>query len=308
MSPATSKRFQDDEALINYLRIDHSADAWQTVYRFYREPIFIYFQTKGYTSESIKSILSNAFAEVLEDIQSKKLQQPLQATLLEVLLLHCQFLEGDTNNTKHVTPPAGYTYLAKKVLVNRLEQPNNDQVVKAIYDGFKGMAVKVIQMKFPLPEPDIEDVFQETMLALIARPPKDKEGQKAKLFTYFMTILHNKVIDLWNTKEKGDIPSGNLNDFEGLMDHLISETSHKNNDFWDYINEKHQLGEKFNAASDSELIEQLFTKISPDCRNLLKLRYIEGHKYKEIAKTINSPIDTIGQRIKRCLKKMKSEL
>lgn len=306
--PAPSKRFQDDEALLTYLRIDLSGHAWKMVYRFYREPVFIYFRDKGFSDKIIGAILAGALAEMLEELGLKKSHQYLRISLLSKLLYFCHRRAKEPCEINEISPPKGYTYLAKKVLVHCLQQDDKDTIAKAIYDSFKKTASKAIGVKFSLSQEDIGSLYNEAMLALITRPPKDEGGKEAKLYTYFTKILHNKAVDLCKTLGKGDIPSGDLNDFNKIIDDLNGKEEHKSTEFWDYINEKHKVGEKFNVESALEFIEQLLARISPDCRKLLELRFLEEKKYKEIAEIIDSSIDTIGQRIRRCLKKMRSEL
>lgn len=306
--PAPSKRLQDDEALITYLRIDRSDRAWKMVYRFYREPVFIYFREKGYTDQATGAILANALVKLLDKFGPKKSPPSLHQPLLKILLSYCHEVAEDPCDVDKIISPKGYTYLAKKVLVYRLQQDNKDTISKAIYDSYKKTASKAIEIKFSLSKEDIESLYNEAMLALITRPPKDRDGKEAKLYTYFIKILYNKAIDFCNSSGREDIPSGNLDDFNKIIDDLNSKEEHKSTEFWDYINEKHEVGEKFNVESALEFIEQLLAKISPDCRKLLELRFLEEKKYKEIAEIIDSSIDTIGQRIRRCLKKMRSEI
>ncbi len=306
--PATSKRFQDDEALITYLGVDRSGRAWKTVYRFYREPVFIYFRDKGYSDKIIGAILADALAELIEEIDHEKSHYLLRVSLLNQLLYYCHKIAKEPCEINEISPPKGYSYLAKKVIVYSLQQVDRDTIAKAIYDAFKETASRVIGIKFSLSKGDIESLYHEAVLALVNRPPKDEGGNEAKLYTYFIRILHNKAIDFCNSLGKGDIPASNIDDFNKIIDDLNSKEEHKSNEYWDYINEKHKVGEKFNVESDLEFIEQLLSRISPDCRKLLELRYLEKKKYKEIAEIIDSSIDTIGQRIIRCLKRMRSEL
>ncbi|GJM35863.1 MAG: hypothetical protein DHS20C18_48640 [Saprospiraceae bacterium] len=305
LKPAKSKRFHDDEALLHFLRIDRSADAWKSAYDYYRQPIYTYYQALNYSEEQIKPILIKAFAELLENIRSRDLHPPLPGALLEVLLSYCLLLEEKSENFEKPNVPSGYTYLAKKVLVDRLQQPNKEQITQAIYNSFKEPALKIIQSRYPLQESELEDVFQEAMLGLLGRPPQDTAGNEAKLFTYFMQILRYKTLDLLKEKGKGEIQAGDLEDFNLLLDHLANDPGHKNNDFWDYVNEIHNLGEKFSSNDEVVFLDKLLTKISSDCRKLLTLRFIEEKKFKEIAEIIDCSIDSVGQRVKRCVKNMR---
>lgn len=304
----SSRRYHDDEALLLYLHTDRSDTAWQVVYDHYRRPIYAYYRAKAYEDARIKRLLVSAFAELLEDARSNKIPLPLPISLLEMLLTFMHRKDNLQDRPAELKLPADATYLAKKVLVELIRQPDREAVSRALYDSFREPAFGIMRSRYALAETELEDLFQEAMLGLLKRPPKDKAGQSAKLFTYFMYILRNKALDLLKARNKQAVPSDDLEQFERLADQLPAAESHKNATFWDYVNETHALGERFAADEAAELIDQLFERISAKCSNLLKLRYIEEKKFKEIAAIIGCNVNDVGQRVKRCLQQMRSEL
>lgn len=308
MKRKTGHRWHDDEALRELLRLDRSEDTWQAVYRAYRVPVFTYYRSQGYPTERIKQIAIRAFAEVLDDLRSNVHQRAPSGSLLEMLLLYCQRIDGKQTKAEDLKIPAGYTYLAKEVLVDRLQHSDREAVSRAIYDRFRQPAFGIIRSRYKIAEEDLEDIFQEAILALIQRPPQDKAGQSAKLFTYFMYIFRNKTLDLLKARNKAPIPGDDDEQFDRMLNQLSPPEGHKSTDFWDYVNETYDIGERFAAENASQMIDRLFERITPKCRNLLSLRFIEEKKFKEIALIIGCSVNDVGQRIKRCLKKMRSEM
>lgn len=111
---------------------------------------------------------------------------------------------------------------------------------------------------------------------------------KAKFSTWLYRIAHNVVYD-WNRRKKHDL-AGELND-EILENHRIDPSA---------IAIPHVGGSPDDQMAMSELktkIEAALAKISPEHREIVILKDVQGLAYKEIADVMGCTIGTVMSRL-----------
>jgi len=62
------------------------------------------------------------------------------------------------------------------------------------------------------------------------------------------------------------------------------------------------------SAEDARLIVGSLDELSPDCQQIIRLRYYKQLSYNEICGLLELPLGTVCSRLKRCLTKLKSLL
>lgn len=111
---------------------------------------------------------------------------------------------------------------------------------------------------------------------------------KAKFFTWLYRIAHNVVYD-WNRRRKHDA-AGELND-EILENDRIDPSAIAIPHCPDSPDAQMEMGEL------KQKIESALSKISPDHREIVVLKDVQGLTYKEIADVLGCTIGTVMSRL-----------
>lgn len=146
-------------------------------------------------------------------------------------------------------------------------------------------------------EADAWDLSQEVFIKAWKALPKFEA--RAKFSTWVYRITHNVVYD-WMRKRKMD-SAGEFND-EILANESIvssSRTSPKESPKPDRAMQNKELGDAINLA---------LSKLSPEHREIVTLREIEGLDYKEIAEILECSMGTVMSRLFYARKKLQTLL
>ena len=125
-----------------------------------------------------------------------------------------------------------------------------------------------------------EDIMQDTYLKALSKIHTYR--RKAHFKSWLVTIAKNLAINEFNRRKR-----------EMLID--IGEN--------EYI-----FGSCASTAENEVLINQIFTVLSDDEKEVVMLHVIGDLKHREIAKLLNKPIGTITWLYNKAIKKLKSEL
>ena len=125
-----------------------------------------------------------------------------------------------------------------------------------------------------------EDIMQDTYLKALSKIHSYR--RKAHFKSWLVTIAKNLAINEFNRRKR-----------EMLID--IGEN--------EYI-----FGSCASTAENEVLINQIFTVLSDDEKEVVMLHVIGDLKHREIAKLLNKPIGTITWLYNKAIKKLKSEL
>jgi len=133
---------------------------------------------------------------------------------------------------------------------------------------------------------DTEDVTQEVFLRVWKNIKKFDPEKSFK--TWIFSIAKNAALDF--IKKKKTIPFSNFTDEAG--DNIILET----------LSDPAPLpDELFDQQNLAEVLDKSLEKISPKYRTVLYLYYINQFNFREIAESLNEPINTIKSRHRRAL-------
>ena len=120
-----------------------------------------------------------------------------------------------------------------------------------------------------LPASDIDDVLQDTWIAVWEGLPNFEGEDKFRTWVY--SICFHKVQDHWR-REHYRPPSASLVDAEGRAAYLPKE---------------------FAGAELRQALEQFWTSCSPDQRELLRMYYADGLTLKEIGQILGRNLNTV---------------
>ena len=71
------------------------------------------------------------------------------------------------------------------------------------------------------------------------------------------------------------------------------------------MNDRYQIEQRFGDDDAGKVVSKALAKMETGCRDLIRKRYIFNYAYKKIATQNEYSVDSVGQRIKRCLKKLR---
>ncbi len=146
--------------------------------------------------------------------------------------------------------------------------------------------IKRYARKFLSEVEDINDIVQEIFIkAYINIQSFDT---KRKFSSWLYRIAHNELVNALKKKKKNILPLFDLDTF--------LPRSLQDNSFMESINRK----------DIKKMIDKCLDKVEPKYREPIILYYLEELSYQEISEVMRIPISTVGTRIKRGKKNMKS--
>jgi len=140
---------------------------------------------------------------------------------------------------------------------------------------------------------DAEDITQDTFLKAWKNLKKYRPEENFK--TWIFTIARNTTID-WFRKKK---------------DHSFSEfeTANSGNVITDTLADNSPLPNEILAtAENKDFADNLLKKLSPENREILLLHYNNDLTFKEIAKILGKPLNTVKSQYRRALIVLKKTL
>ncbi|MDP8290180.1 MAG: RNA polymerase sigma factor [Candidatus Susulua stagnicola] len=176
-----------------------------------------------------------------------------------------------------------------------LDQLSDEEIVRMVQSGGLesfGILVKRYQekmlrygRKFLFNNNDIEDLVQEVFIKAYTNIQSFDASRKFSAWLY--RIAHNQFINAIK-KKKEPLPFFDLDVL------------------WPYSVSKENADKETNQRELSQMLEKCLDKLSPKYRESLVLYYFEELTYKEIADVLHIPMATVGIRLKRGKKIMKS--
>lgn len=279
---------QDDEALLTYLIGGKEPLRWQLVYRQFKA-------AQPHPSEA--TVFAKAFATWLDDLREGHFTRPLHDSLFATFqaYLNCiAQLPQVTGPTK--LPP----YLAGDVLVAALRKDNTN-THNALVISYREPAQAILNQRQPIAASDFADAYQNAQLGLLEKPPPGDAPLTAQLFSWFMRVLIRRVIDGQRKLKKTSLlPAEDL----ATLRPTEKPTEH-DTDYLSYLNERYQINERFGSDDTRDVVKKALDQLEGGCRDLIRQRYIFNYAYRKIADQNDYSVDSVGQRIKRCLKKLR---
>lgn len=273
---------QDDEALLAYLTGGKESLRWQVVYTRFRA-----IQVEG--MEAAK--FAKAFATWLDDLKDGHFTQPLQHSLYTTFLA---YLDRDGNEK---IP----SYVAGDSLTLALDKDRknaHDALVKTYHEPAKA----ILNQRQPIPGTDFADAYQNAQLNLLEKPPAADQPLTAQLFSWFMRVLIRRVVD-WQRKQGKSSDWISPEDVQSTLPEQNAPTYDVA--YWDALNDRYQINQRFGDDDAGKVVSKALGQMEDGCRDLIRKRYIFNYAYKKIAEQNDYSVDSVGQRIKRCLKKLR---
>jgi RNA polymerase sigma-70 factor (ECF subfamily) len=179
-----------------------------------------------------------------------------------------------------------------------IESEQEDEIIAALVQSgkseFFGILINRYQekmmryaRKFLSNDDDKKDIVQEIFIkAYINIKSFDA---KRKFSSWLYRIAHNELVNNLKKKNKSFLP---LFDMDTFSPHYYF-----NND---------KVNEKIDRKNTMGLIDKCFDELNTKYKEPIILYYLENLSYKEIADVMLIPVSTVGIRIKRAKKIMKS--
>ncbi|MFT5056147.1 MAG: RNA polymerase sigma factor (sigma-70 family) [Pseudoalteromonas distincta] len=165
------------------------------------------------------------------------------------------------------------------IVIERIEQ-GDEQMLKYLYKNHLRM-VKNFVLKNSGAEDAVDDILQDTVIAVWRNVNKPNFLLQVKLSTYVMSIAKN----LWYKELKKKIK------FKVV----------------DEANKLHEASEEMSLNMDQSVIVEIVQEMDETCRKLLTYFYFDGFNNKVIAEKLNfANTDTVKSKKYQCFKKLQA--
>ena len=288
---------QDDRALHAYLKLARNPVPGALFYRAARERILNYEAEQGRYGKKIVEVLSHVFATFMDQMNGGKIPPPVNRSLWITFLAYYKAGTGRAYAENNGFLQA--TYFARDVLLAAMAE-DKDHSFNALTDAFREPACGVIERKYPNHAVDFADVYQDALISLFKKPPLPGKAHTAQLYSFFRTILVRRAADAFQQGKKQS-PT------QDLTDNLSGEGKNING-FTDHIIEANGLANLFGSDDIGAILSDALNQLGEDCRSILKLKYYQRLKQREIADKKGWSTNSVGTRISRCLTKLKDIL
>jgi len=288
---------QDDLALFHYLQVARTPIPGAIFYRQARALLLEYEAEQQRYGEEVIQEISLAFSTFMDAAQTGAIPSPLRHSLWHIFLAYYKACTQRSlkENSKYLQA----SYFARDVLLIAISE-DKDNAFNAVTVAFKAPSQKVIERKYPTLAVNFEDVYQEAILSLFRSPPSPNKAHTAQLFSFFRTILVRRAVDAFKLDRKSDPP-------EDLTNNPV-ENGKNISGFIDHIIEANKLAELFGSDDIDKIMARALNKLGQDCRSLLKYKYFDQLKQRQIAEKQGWSTNSVGTRISRCLTKLKDIL
>ncbi|MCH5330243.1 MAG: RNA polymerase sigma factor [Alistipes sp.] len=131
-----------------------------------------------------------------------------------------------------------------------------------------------------------DDILQETFIKAVRVIDAGKYADKGRFLSWIMRIAHNQVIDHYRAGKNARMINESDAGYDVLGTMRYSERT---------------VEEEMIAGQTDALVRELIERLSPEQREVVKLRYYEGLDFKEIAAQTNVGINTALGRMRYAL-------
>lgn len=174
---------------------------------------------------------------------------------------------------------------------------NENEMLKGIKEGKTSAFESLYKSYYPMvlqyvlnnsgKSEDAEDLFQETLLALVKNVRKPSFDLSSKIGTYIHAIAKNKWLYRLRGNKKTRVVS--LDKYEGME-----------------VAEEELIEDPFNDRH--KLVSKVFGEISEDCKSLLLGFYYQKKKLSDIAKEMDWTANFIKVKKHRCMASLKTKV
>ena len=274
------KHYYDDDAVLESIRQSRDKELRQDIFRHF------YMGLKDQSSISDLSMRPQQWAEgwaalvewSKKPTPGKPLKQPLALCLLA-------FTCANYSPTKAPVVEYTYQYLPKKTLVALI--PQWSTVRQAIATIYRTPCIQLLRKLYQQWEQFAEDVYNDAIVALFKSLPKDKDGRKATLFTYFMGVSRMVGRRFAQKQQKQPQASPKQEEWEQLLRDQDKALEEQEEDFADVLALYYPVIRKqFHFDNEGELVTQLLGMIQENYREVITMKYLQERDYKEISEAL----------------------
>lgn len=150
-----------------------------------------------------------------------------------------------------------------------------------LYDKYQDQFLRYIHRLSNVGAEDAEDILQEAFVKIWRNIHSFDADMKFSTWAY--RIVHNETVSFWRKQKKaGTEQILELEESDGSVD-VMSEES--------------------DSRQKEAAIQQVLSKLSPDYKAILVLRYFEHLDYEEISDVLKIPMGTVATRVNRAKKR-----
>lgn len=131
---------------------------------------------------------------------------------------------------------------------------------------------------------DLEDIFQESLAALVKNVMIGRFQENSKLSTYFYEICRRRCLKAYRKKEFAELTEAMIGDVTPSLENLLIDRE---------VREERK-----------QLLNRIIEGLGEPCASILKFRKLE-YSNEEIAEQLNRSADTIKNQSSRCRKRMR---
>lgn len=171
--------------------------------------------------------------------------------------------------------PTGDRRLIEKMLAR------DRRALLIFYRRFAPKLSRFIAMKIGNPA-DADEILQDTLYAFL-EAIRDFEG-KSNIQTFLFSICQHKIIDFYRRKKMKHAVFSQMPQLEAFISPLMSPE------------------EEFDGTIAKEKIHAVLGRLLPRYRQILVMKYIEGHSVEEIAKKLTLTFKSVESQLFRARK------
>lgn len=142
------------------------------------------------------------------------------------------------------------------------------------------------RVRYRIPESDVEDVTQEVFITAL-RSLKSFKGD-AQFSTWLRTLTNRRVADFYRNKEVTETQS----------EPLRAEGEH-------FRTEQLTVASKISVSDDKIILREAMVQLPDHYQEILLLRFAEGLKFREIAKSMGQSLEATKSLYRRAMEALR---
>ena len=293
--------FIDENVLASLLKRT-SEKVWQTVYAHYRAP-FVSHLKQNYGVESRKSqeLFQEVFALLVQGLKENLIKKPLSNTIFTILVkLAEEKLASDGYLITEANTPAKPN-LAGEALV-LLIRDGHEATFSTIVKHYQTPLCKALNIKYYFVRESPIEIMGETLMVLKKNIEAGKLALplRSRLFTYTYRIARNKFLEFDRKMKKVTAPLESEEELESIFKQVPEKEEETT--YFDHISDLWPVLSSWLEDPD-QAFEQLIAILDDTSKEILRLRFEEGLKAREIGERINRSEGAVRKRLMDILKK-----
>lgn len=260
-------------------------EVWQAAFAHYKVPFSAHFEHRhGIGAEKSRELFRESFALVVQGLREGLVKTPLKNTIFTYLV---QFGEKQLERAGHLVSSAALPhrpYLAGEVLVILIRR-GCGETFRSIVGYYREPIRKTLKKRYSHLNEAPEKIIGEALMAMKGNieTGKVRLPMRATLFTYACHIARNKFLSL-NKKMRKGAPLESEEELDKILHRAKVEEEEPG--YLDSISDLWPVLSPWLEGNPDECFENLISELDEVSRKILRLRFVEGLKYKEIGQML----------------------